>query len=69
MSQVLRHRARVAALTRSRAHDDPELITERQSLKAARLAEHIKREVATWPALTDADRAELARLLLRGSVA
>ncbi len=64
MSQILARRARIAALTRhGRPADDPELVTERQALKAERLAEQIERDVSTWPPLTDADRVELARLL------
>ena len=45
----------------------PERITEaRTDLKAAGLRERIKRDVATWPPLSGAVRAELAVILLTG---
>lgn len=59
-------RARVAALTRSRTADDPDLIGARRNLAAERLAEHIARVVAEAPPLTEAQRSSLA-LLLHGS--
>lgn len=62
------HRARVASLSRSRTANDPDLIAARQALKAARLADHIRRTVAEAPPLTAEQRDRLA-LLLRGDVA
>lgn len=59
-------RARVASLTRSRAADDPDLIAARQSLKAARLEDYIRRAVDVAPPLTAAQRARLALLLQGG---
>ena len=58
-------RARVAALSRSRPADDPELLDARRNLVADRLADHIKRTVDQSPRLTAAQRDRLA-LLLRG---
>jgi hypothetical protein len=57
-------KARLAGLTAHRDPADPAIARARTDLKAANLAEHIRREVATWPPLTDAVRAELAVLLL-----
>lgn len=65
MSDILTHRGRVAAFSRSRAADDPDLIEARQSLKAEGLAQHIERTVAEWPALTPSQLDRLA-ILLRG---
>ena len=63
---VFSDRARVASLTRSRSQDDPDLITARTNLKAANLAEHIKKVVADAPSLTASQRADLAALLRGG---
>jgi hypothetical protein len=60
-------RARVASLTRSREHDDPELVTARQDLKAARLEDYIRKTVDAAPPLTDDQRARLASLLRTAS--
>lgn len=67
MSTVTHERARIAALSRSRAKDDPELLDARRRLRAACLAEHITRAVDAAPPLTSEQRDQLARLL-RGSV-
>jgi ABC-type uncharacterized transport system substrate-binding protein len=66
---VFSDRARVASLTRSRSQDDPDLITARTNLKAATLAEHIKKVVAAAPPLTASQRADLAALLRGGDAA
>jgi len=58
-------RARVAALSRSRTADDPDLLAARRALREQRLAEHITRVVSEAPPLTDSQRDSLA-LLLRG---
>ena len=63
MPQWTHHRARVAALSRDRAPDDPELVDARRSLAAARLEEYIERTVAAAPPLTAAQRARLRGLL------
>lgn len=56
-------RARIGALSRSRAADDPDLIEARRDLHAARLAEHIKRVVDSAPPLTPEQRDRLSALL------
>ncbi len=57
------HRARVAALSRDRAPDDPELVDARRSLAATRLEDYIAKTVAAAPPLTAAQRARLQDLL------
>lgn len=59
------HRARIASLSRDRTADDPELIEARRSLRAERLATHIRDEVAKWPPLT-ADQINRIAVLLHG---
>ena len=66
MSEWTVYRARHAALSRSRAADDPELIAARRDLKAQRLADYITRTVDAAPPLTDEQRAHLAALLSGG---
>jgi hypothetical protein len=56
-------RARKAALTRSRAGDDPDMIAAERDLHAANLADHIRRTVDAWPPLTSEQRDRLATLL------
>lgn len=60
------HRARVAALSRDRQPDDPDLIAARRNMRAAKLADHIRRVVDEAPPLTDDQRADLAALLRGG---
>lgn len=60
-------RARVAALSRSRDADDPDLTTALRDLSAARLEEHIRRVVTQAPPLTDEQRRDLAALLTGGA--
>ena len=62
---ITTHRARVAALTRSRPDDDPDLVEARRQLTEENLAGAIKRAVDADPRLTAAQRDRLA-LLLRG---
>lgn len=57
------HRGRVAALSRSRSADDPELVDARRDLKAQRLADHVAKVVAEAPPLTDEQRERIAGLL------
>lgn len=57
------HRARIAALSRSRASDDPELLEARRDLRAERLAAYITRTVDEAPPLTAEQRARLTALL------
>lgn len=66
MPEWTHQRARIAALTRSRTADDPDLIDAKQKLRSMMLAEHIKRVVDGAPPLTDAQRHALARMLQGG---
>ena len=72
MPQWTHHRARVAALSRDRAPDDPELLAARRDLAAAReaergeiaarrLAAYIQRTVASAPPFTGAQIDQLSR--------
>lgn len=61
------HRGRVAALSRSRTANDPELLAARTALKAERLAEHIRSTVNAAPALSPEQRGRLALLLSGGA--
>lgn len=56
-------RARVAALSRDRSPDDPELQAARQRLKALRLESHVQQAVATFPPLTPEQLDAIASLL------
>lgn len=58
-----RHRARLAALSRYRNPDDPEVIDARRQLRAAGLADRIREDVAKWPPLTAEQCDRLAALL------
>lgn len=61
--KISRPRAKIAALSRSRTADDPELVEARRDLKAAKLEDYIRRVVAEAPPLTDQQRELLAGLL------
>lgn len=56
-------RARIAALSRSRPADDPDILAARRDMRAARLADYIARTVDTAPPLTTEQRDSLAALL------
>lgn len=56
-------RARVAALSRSRCADDPELVGAKNELRIARLEDYITRVVNEAPPLTEEQRDRLAGLL------
>ena len=56
-------RAKVAALSRSRSADDPELIEARRNLKAVKLAEYVTRVVSEAPPLTDEQLERVSALL------
>jgi len=62
---TLQHRGRVAALSRSRASDDPELVCARRDLAASKIADYIRRTVDAAPPLLPEQRDRLA-ILLRG---
>lgn len=57
------HRARIASLSRSRPNDDPDLVGARRDLAAERLADHVRRVVATAPELTAQQRETITALL------
>ncbi len=65
MTSWTSERARVASLTRSREASDPDLLDARRNLRAARLADYIRRTVDTAPPLT-ADQRDRLAVLLRG---
>lgn len=67
LSQILHHRGRVAALSRSRTPDDADLIAARRDLRAARLEEAVRSVVETAPPLTPAQIERLAALLRGGA--
>ncbi|BBX69707.1 hypothetical protein [Mycolicibacterium psychrotolerans] len=61
------HRARVAALSRDRGSDDPELTQAQDDLRNAMLRERAKKIVDDWAPLTDQQRQDIAAILLTGS--
>lgn len=63
VSTIYHHRGRVAALSRSRASDDPEFIAAKTDLVAANIADYLIRTLAAAPPLTDEQRTRLAELL------
>ncbi len=63
MSIAKHERARVAALTRSRAPHDPDLIDARRSLAAANLEKYVEKVIAAAPPLTAEQRERIADLL------
>jgi len=66
-SSVYHHRARVAALSRDRSPDDPELEAARRDLRAARIEEHLAHAVQSWPPLTPEQLDTLTGLLRGGA--
>lgn len=56
-------RARVAALSRSREADDPDLVEARRDLRCARAEDYIKALVDSAPPLTDEQKHRLSVLL------
>lgn len=60
-------KTKVAALSRSRPADDPELVAARRELKALTLSEHVRKTVASFPPLTT-EQVDRVALLLRGAV-
>ncbi|GAA5227248.1 hypothetical protein [Paeniglutamicibacter antarcticus] len=68
MSAVNHFKAKVGALSRSRADNDPDLIEARRNLKAARLTDQIRVALNTGPKL-DAEQLKQLSTLLQGSAA
>lgn len=63
MSTAISHRGRVAALTRSRSADDPDLLDARRDLKAANIQTWLQKQLSEAPPLNTHQRENLARLL------
>lgn len=63
MSETLSHRGRVAALSRSRPADDPELLEARRNLTTAAIREYVQRAVDKAPPLTDEQKSSIAAAL------
>lgn len=59
-------RGRLAALTRSRSVDDPELLDAKRQLAAEKLAAYVDSVVSSAPPLTPAQRDRIAMLLNGG---
>lgn len=57
------YHGKVAALSRDREPEDPELIEAKRNLREANLADAIERTVTAWPPLTDQQLDRLAALL------
>lgn len=62
-STAAHHRARIAALSRDRKPDDPELVGARRDLAYERLAEHIKGVVDSAPPATPDQLARIGAIL------
>lgn len=62
-------RARIAALTRSRPSDDPDLIEARRRMRAARAAVALHQAIAAEPPFTVDERRQLAAIALGEEVA
>jgi hypothetical protein len=60
---VAHHRARVAGLKQNRPPEDPAIAEAERDLRAAKLADHVRKIVEQWPPLTDAQRTRVAALL------
>lgn len=67
MSALKSQRGRVAALSRSRAADDPEYCAARRDLAATSIAEYAKKVVAKAPPLTAEQRDRIAAILRGGA--
>lgn len=56
-------RSRIAALSRSRTPDDPDLLAARRDLRATKLEQHVAEQVAAFPPLTDEQLDRIAVLI------
>jgi hypothetical protein len=65
-SPVLSARGQVAALSRSRADDDPEYVAARQNLTALQLERHVRKVLANAPRPSDERLQRIAAILLSG---
>lgn len=66
MSGYATHRGRVAALSRSRSADDPELIEARRLFALARAERAIRRLTVDLPPMSPRERAALVAALTGG---
>lgn len=62
-SNKFHHRARVAALSRSRPPNDPDYVAAQSELAATNIEDYITRTLAAAPPLSDEQRTRLAELL------
>lgn len=66
-NRVAHNRGKLAALSRSRTADDPELVGARDALREAVIEKHIEdaiaNAVAAWPPLTPEARDRIAQIL------
>lgn len=62
-STAAHHRARIAALSRDRKPDDPELLDAGRDLAYERLAEHVRKVVDAAPPATADQLARIAAIL------
>jgi hypothetical protein len=63
------YRAKVAAFSRDRLPDDPDLVDARQNLAALKIEDHVRRVISEAPPLTDEQRERIAALLRAGGAA
>ena len=66
---IAHHKARVAALSRDRAPDDPEYLAARRDLAFTNLEQRIRTTIAAAPPFTDAQREHLAAVIRGNAVA
>jgi hypothetical protein len=57
------HRSRIAALSRDREPDDPEIIEARRALRAQRISDYLDKALDGWPELTEKQLDDIAALL------
>lgn len=67
--QAAHFRGKIAALSRSRGPDDPDLLAARHGLRVAKLAEHVARVLAEQPPLTPEEIERVASVLRGGEAA
>ena len=57
------HRARIAALARTKPADDPELVEEKKAFWTQRIEDYVRDTLEKAPPLSDEQRSRLAELL------